>query len=339
MRKLANRSIILAGALSLGLLALSVVSTASVNAQAPAAGGRPGSGQALEIAPPVINLTANPGQVIKTQISLRDISNDKLRVTSQINDFEAAGEDGTPKILLDAGEVSPFSIKTWVAPLPQLLLEPRQIRNLPVTITVPANAAPGGYYGVVRFTATPPELEGTGVSLAASLGSLVLIRVNGAAKEKIEIADFSVSKNGKTGSMFESAPIQFIQRLKNTGNVFDQPSGQVTVDDMFGKRVGTVNVNLPPRNVLPASTRKFEQPFDKSVIGDKRLFGKYTANLTIKYGSTKQTITESITFYIIPYKLIGIALAVLIGGFIILRLMLNRYKQSILRGSRGGRRR
>jgi hypothetical protein len=306
------------------------VPAAQVNAvTAPAAPG----GQALEIAPPVLTLSANPGQTVKSQISLRDVSSGSLVVTGQVNDFVASGEDGTPKILLDEGEPNPYSLKTWVAPLPKLSLKPRQIENLPVSIKVPANAAPGGYYGVVRFTATPPELEGTGVSLSASLGALILLKVNGAAKEGLSIEEFSINNGGKAKTLFETAPLTFVERLKNTGNIHEQPAGQVVVTDMFGKKIAAVNVNLPPRNILPQSIRKFEQKLDKSVLGDRQLFGKYTATFTGTYGSdtTKQTISAAQTFWVIPYTLIGVGIAVLIGGFLTLRVLIRRYNRHIIK--------
>lgn len=293
------------------------------------------SGQALEIAPPVLNLTANPGQTLKTQISLRDVSSGALLVTGEINDFTASGEDGTPKILTTDDEPSPYSMKSWVAPLPKLLLEPRQIENLPVTIRVPADAAPGGYYGVVRFTATPPELDGTGVSLSASLGALILLRVSGEVKQDLAIEQFEVTTTGtlstdKPKTMFESTPLVFVQRIKNNGNIHEQPVGQVTITDMFGKKVAAVNVNLEKRNILPQTIRKFEQKLDKSVIGDKKLFGKYTATLTMTYGEKKQTVTSQTTFWVIPYTLIGIGIIVLVGGFLALRFMIQRYNRHII---------
>lgn len=290
-----------------------------------------GSGQALEIAPPVINLTANPGQTIVTQISLRDVSSGSLIVSGQVNDFIAGGEDGTPKILLeDDGQPNPYSLKGWIAPLPELLLKPKQIKNLPVTISIPANASPGGYYGVIRFTATPPELEGTGVSLSASLGSLILIKVNGDVKESMAIEEFSVKKAGKTATIFESTPIEFVERIKNTGNIHEQPSGQVIVKDMFGKKIAAVNINLPPRNVLPQSIRQFSQPLDSSVLGDKKLFGRYQAELRVTYGTNKEVITSNITFWVIPYRLIGIGIVLLVVGFIALRFMMQRYNRHII---------
>ena len=334
-------------ALAIGMTLPAVPVAAQNRAPAPAPAPAPtnnAAGQALEIAPPVINLTADPGQTLRTQISLRNVSRDKLLVKSQINDFTAAGEDGTPKIILDEdkAEPSPFSMKAWINPLAELTLDPQRIRQLPVTIKVPANASPGGYYSVVRFTATAPEMKETGVSLSASLGSLILVRVNGAATEKLEIAEFFVSENAKDAeskSVFQSAPVKFTQRIRNTGNIHEQPSGQVAITDMFGKKVAAVNVNLPPRNILPASIRKFEQPLDKSVIGDKRLFGKYTAELTLTYGANKQTVTETVTFWVIPYVAIGIIIAVLIVGFFVLRIVIKNYNKRIISKAYGGRRR
>jgi hypothetical protein len=331
-------SILAIAVIGIGIYApVALAATPPAKAAAPTPPPVNNAGQALEIAPPVITLSADPGKVIKTQINLRDISSSNLLVKGQVNDFVAAGEDGTPKILLDDTSNNPYSIKGWVASFPDLLMIPKQIRTLPVTITVPADASPGGHYGVVRFTATPPELKDTGVSLSASLGSLILINVSGDIKESMNVQEFTVSHNGKAGTLFESAPVSFTERLKNTGNTHEQPTGQVVITDMFGKKVGAVNVNLPPRNVLPNSIRKFDQPLDSTVIGNKKLFGRYTADLKVDYGAKKQSTTASLTFWIIPYKLIGIIVAVLIIGFFILRFFIRRYNRSII--NRASRRR
>jgi hypothetical protein len=117
--------------------------------------------------------------------------------------------------------------------------------------------------------------------------------------------------------VFQTGPLNFAQRIKNEGNIHEQPTGQVIIKDMFGRKVATLNINLPPRNILPASTRKFEQPLDKTVIGNKRLFGRYTANLTVNYGKNKQSTTSSLTFWVMPYRLIAIVILALIAGCIL----------------------
>ncbi|MGH7156870.1 MAG: hypothetical protein ACREGG_02045 [Candidatus Saccharimonadales bacterium] len=287
------------------------------------------SGQALEIAPPVITLTANPGQTLKTQILLRDISSSNLIVTSQTNDFVAAGEDGTPKVILDNNTPDPYSMRTWVVPPASLNLAPREIQPLSVTINVPATASPGGHYAVVRFTGTAPSLSGTGVSLSASLGALILLTVNGKITHNLSLASFTVSKGGKTGSIFQSGPLDFTVRLKNNGNVHELPVGQITIKDMFGKKLATTNVNLPPKNVLPSSIRKFDSSLDSSVIGTKKLFGHYKATLTVTYAQN-QKLTGTLSFWVIPYRLIAIIIVIIIALFFGLRYAIRRYNRYII---------
>lgn len=298
------------------------------------------SGQALEIAPPVITLTADPGQTLSTQINLRDISNSPLIVTGTINDFSAQGEEGNPKIDVDNAEPSPYSIKSWLQPLQQLNLKSKELQKLPIIINVPKNAAPGGYWGVVRFSATPPGVEGTGVSLSASLGSLIFIRVNGDAKESINIEQFFTSEPGKdaASSLFETTPIDFSVRIKNNGSVHEQPVSRIEIKDMFNRDVAAVNVNLEQRNVLPGSIRKFTAPLDKSGLGTTSLFGKYTATIKTTYGTNKQSVTSQIVFWVIPYRLIIVIIAGLLLLAFIVRALLKNYRRSITKRVRTSRR-
>jgi hypothetical protein len=302
------------------------------------------SGQALEIGPPVINIAGDPGTTIQARISLRDVSPQKLIVSNEINDFVAGDETGTPKILLKSTDTSPYSIRSWITPLPKFTLVPRQIQTLNVTIKIPKDAAPGGYYGVIRFTGTPPELEGTGVSLSASLGSLILLRVNGNVKEHMSVAELYSESKGQKTSLFQSAPITLTERLKNDGNIHEQPLGSVTVTDMFGKNIASIAINTqqgdtPPRNVLPGSIRKFQQVLDSSVLGNKFLFGKYTVKLDMIYGSGVAPLTAKAEFWVIPYTLIGIIIIALIVLFFVIRYALRAYAQRLLNQSGGGRRR
>lgn len=289
------------------------------------------AGQALEIAPPVITLSAKPGQTVQVQISLRDISSGSLVVDNAVNDFVAGGEDGTPKILMDNnGDTNPYSLKSWINPIASLLLAPHQIKTLNVTIKVPADATPGGHYGVIRFTAAPSELHTTGVSLSASLGSLIMINVSGNTKESLAMSEFSVNKNGKTASLFESTPITFTERIKNSGNVFEEPTGQIAITDMFGKKIANVNVNLQSHNILPQSIRRFDVPLDSAVIGNRILFGLYHAKLHMTYGASKQILTANLDFWIIPYRLIAFSIILLVGGFFVLRHLIRHYNRRII---------
>lgn len=315
----------------LGLLALPFV----LNADVSAATDPKSVGQALEIAPPVLNLRGNPGQTVKGTISLRDVSPASLIVTNQINDFTSQGEEGIPKLLLEEGETSPYSMKTWFRPIGQITLKPKEIQGLPFTIDIPKDAAPGGYYAVVRFSGRPAGIDTSGVSLSASVGALVFMRVNGDAYEKLSIVGFNaVNKNNESKNLLEGTPITFAVRIKNEGNVHEQPAGRIMITDMFGKTIAGLNVNLPPRNVLPGSIRRFESHLDKTVIGNKMLFGPYQAKVSVT-DAKNQTVTKEITFWVIPWKLMIISAFVLIAGFLMLRRVIRGYNQAIIRKATG----
>jgi len=324
-------TLILSVAISFGLpvaeAAATTSKTNSINA-----------GQALEIAPPVITLRVNPGQTIKVPIYLRDIAKTNLIVTGQANDFVAGGEDGTPKLLLDGASSDPYSLKTWVTSLPSLTLIPHEIKAMTVTLEVPKGASPGGHYGVIRFTATPPNLDKTGVSLSASLGALLLLTVNGKINESVSIAEFSASQNGQPGSLFEAPPIDFVERFKNSGNVHEQPTGRITITDMFGHDFAAVNVNVPSTNVLPDSIRRYTQSLDSATIGNNIMLGHYTASLRITYGLKKTVLVSQVQFWVIPWRLAIVAVVGIVALFFGLRYVIRRYNRFIIGQSQRGRR-
>lgn len=289
------------------------------------------TGQALEIGPTVFNLKAKPGETINTTVNLRDVSSGPLVVRGQVNDFTADGEDGNPKVILDEGEESPYSLRSWVMAVPSLTLKPKQVQTLPIQIKVPSNAAPGGYFGVIRFTGTPPELESTGVSLSASLGALIFIQVEGESQEKLSIQELFIDKDGARGPIFEGTPLTFVVRAKNEGNTHQQPMGGLEIKDMFGNKVAYAPINQPPRNILPGTIRKFESQLGESTLGNKKLFGLYTAELTLTYGDNKQTVTQKIQFWVIPWKLILIGIGILVVLFFALKHTVKRYNRYIIK--------
>jgi hypothetical protein len=323
----------------LGAVAASVLAAplalAATPVPAPAAnGGSPGQG--LEISPPVVELSADPGQTVTAKIRVRNITNGLLIAKGRADDFGAGNdESGQPKLLLDETGATRFSLKYWVSGVPDLRLAPQEQKTTNVTINVPANAEPGGHFGVVRFTAVPPELEGTGVALSASIGSLILLKVSGQVVEKVSLAEFTTGQTGdgtkdsfKKRSMFEVGPVGLLVRLKNEGTVHQKVQGQIDVVSALGKKVGTVKVNERGGNVLPDSIRRFEEKLD-----NRKLFGKYTAKLALTYSDGKK-IEGSTTFWVIPWKLlllvlIGLVILVLVG-----RIGIKRYNDHIIKQAR-----
>lgn len=317
---------------------MSLISSYAIAAQAPTppsgAATNGSSGQGLEISPPVIELAADPGQTVTATIRVRNVTAGQLIAKGKADDF-GAGEDesGQPKLLLEETGATRYSLKYWVSGVPDLRLASQEVKTTTVNIKVPQNAEPGGHFGVIRFTAVPPDLDGTGVALSASVGTLVLLKVSGPITEKLGVAEFSSMKNmgGKNAaktSFFEHGPIGFVVRLKNEGSVHEKAKGSIEVTNTFGKKVGSIAVNAKGGNVLPDSVRRFEQSLDK-----KQLFGRYTAKLAMTYSGEKK-LEAKMSFWVIPWKLILLALLGLVALGFLLKLALRRYNDHIIAQAR-----
>lgn len=285
------------------------------------------SGQGLEISPPLIDLKVDPGKDVVTEIRIRNVTNQPLVARAEYNDFVAAGEDGSPKILIDEqdSEKSPYSIKDWLDTIPEVTIQPNQQQVVKLTLHVPANAAPGGHYGVIRFTGRPPELDSSAVSLSASIGTLVLATVSGDIKEDASIAEMFTSQNNNKRSLFEYGPVAITTRFQNKGNVHIQPMGVIIVRDMFGRTVQSFKFNETKGNVLPSSTRKFDNSLQR-----KLLIGRYSAKADLVYGADSNIVSASTTFWVIPYKLIIFTILLILLVIFAIR----QYNRIIIRKAR-----
>lgn len=280
-------------------------------------------GQGLEISPPLIRLDANPGQTVVALIKLRNITDSTLIASPRVNDFVAQGEEGLPKLLLDeSADKSSYGLKSWVGNINKLTIAPKEQKEVKIVLDVPNDASPGGHYGVVRFSASAPEVEDTGVSLSASIGTLVLVKVSGDVQESAKIEQFGISKNDKPGSLFETGPLTVFQRVKNTGNVHFQPTGTVVIKNFRGKEVSKLKINENGGSILPDSVRKFEQEFK-----DSRLFGRYTATMNLTYGDNNKALSDNVSFWVIPYRLI----AVVLGAVVLMVVLIKRYNKHVIK--------
>lgn len=288
------------------------------------------AGQGLEISPPVIEKAGDPGSTQSFTIRVRNVTNATLVVTTTVDDFVANGEEGQAKLLLDNKETSPYSVKGWATLPAQITLVKDEAKSVQIDLHVPNDASPGGHYGVARFTGVPPGVDGSGVSLSASIGTLMLVKVSGDAKTSAKLAEFYATSNGKKGALFDKGPYGFTERIQNTGNVHFKPTGTVRVTDWRGHEVQVLSVNTTGGNVLPNSIRKFSQEMDKN----KKLFGRYQAELNIQYSG--QNLSGSLSFWVIPFKTIAIVLGVIILAFLMIRSLMRNYTRRAVNKAMAG---
>jgi hypothetical protein len=291
------------GSSILVFLLLGIFSCSLLNHQARAAGDVP---MGLAISPPTFELSGNPNDTLNNIIKVTNISSDPVEVSTSTRNFTAIGEEGAVGL---TEEENSFSLARWIAVSPSTaLIKPSQTQFFTFTTAIPQNAEPGGHFGSVVFSIGGNQPDQTGAAVSQEVASLILLRVAGKAKEQVTIENFFPFKK-----FYEYGPINFEIRVKNEGSIHAKPTGTITLTNFFGRKVGTFNIES--KNVLPGATRKLTAYWNK-----KALFGKYTATLSVIYGSDNQILTATNTFVAIPYKIVGVVLlALLIIGIIIFK--------------------
>ncbi len=294
--------------IALGFVVASLSGIVIVNAQT---GGVAGNG--IKVSPVRTDLTINAGESKTVTLSVQNITTTSADFQAIINDFVPNGEEGQPALILDADKFAPsHSLKRYIASVPNTNIPAGQSRDIKVTINVPKDAAGGGYYGAVRFTPAGSAGE-KNVTLSASVGSLILVKVPGDIKEDTVISSFDVRKGeqGVGGSSFftTNKNLFSVVRFQNRGNTHEQPYGKVRL--LKGSKVlqeTEINNKDPKGNVLPDSVRRFDTKLDK--VG---AFGKYTVEGNFGYGTNGQLLTAKTTFWVIPLALIvGILVAIIL---------------------------
>ncbi len=273
------------------------------------------SEKGIGISPSLVELNATRGNVYEVTLKITNVTPTDLVYESSTNDFTSADESGSPHVVLNSTTPSSASIIKWVAPIPKFTLKSHQEKVITAQIIVPANAEPGGHYGVIRFSGQPPELKTSGVGLSFSAGLLLLIRVDGNIAEKASLVSLFSAAGANESWFFESSPINLVTRIQNQGNVHVKPTGSIEVRDMFGNLVATLPVNADKNNILPDSIRRFESKLDGIWM-----MGRYTATVMLGYGTNGQVISGTTSFWVVPYRLILAILAVI--GLIV--FILNR---------------
>ena len=256
----------------------------------------------LSVTPPLFQLNSTPGEVWKSSIKVVNSNAYSITVYANIYGFAPKGEDGQGDFIVrtarEAGDVG--DLADWIEMTKEpLIIAPEQSMDVPITVSLPQNAPPGGHFAAILIGTRPPEKTGTSVVRTSQVvTSLFFMRVAGDIKEAGSVREFSVPH-----SFHNDPESDFVLRFQNNGNVQLQPQGGITIFNMWGKERGFVPINQKSHfgNVLPKSIRRF----DFSWHGESSLadIGRYTAEVTLTYGEEgRQNTSSKVYFWVVPLK-------------------------------------
>jgi hypothetical protein len=301
--------------------------------------------QALTVSPVRFEISGSPGQRLLGEIELFNEQDETRTFYSSFENFEARGETGTPYFL-----PGKEGLATWIEAAAQVTLEPGERKTVPFSIQVPQNAEPGGHFAAIFWGTTLPQAkEGVQVAIGAKTGVLVLLTVSGEIKGEAGLLEFSTENKQR---IFNSLPITFIYRFQNSGADRIKPEGEIKIKNIFGRTVAVLPANKTEGNVLPNSIRKFEVSWEKTgqetdiggtgsetkigFLGAVKKqwkdfhFGRYTAELNLRYGIKNEEAKASYSFYLMPWQLLSIIIIILVViGFLGFK-GLKKYNQWII---------
>ncbi len=187
------------------------------------------------------------------------------------------------------------------------------------SIKVPQDAPPCSHFAGIFVSVEPPDLRESGASIGYEVANIISLRVSGECQESAQIRQFSTDNY-----LYGSPKVNFNIRIEYTGNTLIRPTVPVEITNMFGQEVGKGLVfNDSGAAVFPKDTREYTFEW----LGEGYGFGRYEAVVSPVYGEegNKQTMSSTVTFWILPMAIILPALGALLVAFLIVYFSVTLY--------------
>lgn len=249
------------------------------------------------VGPGRAEIVVSPGETVVQEITVTNRISENRTFKLDVDDITGSA-DGSSAVALTDGARGPYSIRDYISfPENTFTLGLGERARIPVKITIPADAEPGGLYGSVLISTERSTLEGGEASrspVIARIGSLFFVTIRGDVERSGSVKGIS-TVDGKW--WYEEGPVNLSILYENTGSVHVNPYGELTITNMFGEQVGFVE--LEPWFVLPKSLRSRDVLWDREF-----LLGRYTVTAKINRGYDDVIDEVTTTFWVLPWKIV-----------------------------------
>ncbi len=290
----------------------------------------PAAVHAAAVSPSSLEISVSRGETISASIQVINPDPQDQVYYFQAMKFTARDDSGAPQFIPYDQDHS--GVPEWIRFSSRSLTIPaRSKAEVPFSLSIPPDAASGGFYGAVLVSDAPSEVvAANGASVQASVAVLLFVTIEGETVREAALLDFQSPQQGRVTSTLQGP---FTYRIQNQGNVHVLPSGFVTVKDFFGRVVTAANANPDGGRVLPGTTRTFQGMFGEGesrgwverVAQQGRSFalGPMTATLAVDYGGGA-ALTGQFRFWFIPWQSLLVFTAMILVAVIVPRLMRRR---------------
>ena len=254
--------------------------------------------------PSKFEVNLDRGSSTTKTISVLNRTNKQLEFKVEVEDF-VGSQDPNQTVILQGDKKELYSLEDYLIPeIDTFSLKPGQKMILPITISVPEYAEPGGLYGSVLVSSQASASGGMGATIISRLGALFFVNVNGEVQKEGKLTSFK-----KIDS--EIGKVSFELLWTNTGNVHLNPFGSIKIFNLIGAQIDEVKV--PAYFAMPDSVRYRKVEWDEG-----KLFGRYKALATINRGYDDIVDELELVFWVLSAKL----LVTILGGIILFILII-----------------
>lgn len=196
-------------------------------------------------------LDARPGASLEDTVTVTNLTERTLEFELHAADAYNTPRDGS--FALRQAEDEQVDIGSWIdLEATTLSVPPESAVEVPFTITVPDNAAPGDHTGgLVALDPTISRLEGGSgdFGVRRAVGVRLYLRVEGPTIPGIRVDDVAVT-GPRAALASEATDLTFT--LANTGNLQLVPDLEVRARGLFGRELAS-SVPLPALDLVPGA--------------------------------------------------------------------------------------
>lgn len=283
--------------------------------------------QGFTIFPAKLSLTIDKGAEQSSWIRVTNAGDSKVGVLVSVQDMVPTAGAGGFNYVPKAPGIT--SLVDWITIDKKYLeafnLKPNESKQVPFTIKVPPDASPGSRFAIVFFATGAPPGKGGQLNVSARVGALVFLTVPGDFRQTGEIINFRTNNK----FLFGKEPVIFKFDFQNTGTVYFEPKGAITVTNIFGQTVDTIPVE--GQVVLPTGLRTLTAAWPYSGW----LFGIYKARLAISVTGKGDIATSDTMIYAFPILPSLGALGILIILILIFWYIKRNFKFAIVKKESG----
>lgn len=299
-------------------------------------------GISLKINPSVLQIRTQTPSDVRAPFIIQNQSNQsvKLKIGYKLFDHDKS-QNGVVTFLDDPGSYSAIFdyiqiLDTDNTAINTLDLGPKQQKQLQIRVLMPQNHPSGDHYFSLVFLheVTPQTDQNSTIrdrkdqhtitTIQGGIAANVLLAVGASETAQGYIEEFS------SPIYLQSGPVNFSLKVKNTGLHFINPRGTITIKNIFGQRVG--KVEIPATAILTGTTRSLldskqlseatQSRADSKVIWpEKFLLGLYSAELDIAMATEGPVYNQTIRFFAFPVHIaLGILFAIAMGVVIYIKV-------------------